>query len=71
MTDTSLDRWGASLPAINDHLSVSGEWTTSYVGHSINSLELEAVLLALHEFSRHLLQDVLLVLSDNTMTVLI
>ena len=36
---------------------------------SINSLELEAVLVALHEFSRHLCQVVLLILSDNTMTV--
>ncbi len=39
------------------------------MGLFINSLELEAVLVALHEFSGHLLQVVQLVLSDNTMAV--
>ena len=48
-----------------DRLSVSGKWPPSYAGRSINSLELEAVLLALHEFSRHLRQVILLILSDN------
>ena len=58
-----------SLSVTIDCLSVSGEWPSSYAGYSINSLELEAVLLALHNFSRQLCQVVLLILSDNTMTV--
>ena len=53
----------------DDHLSVSGEWPQSYAGCCINSLELEAILLALREFSEHLHQVVLLILSDNNMIV--
>ena len=52
-----------SLSVVDDRLSVSGEWPLSHAGRSINSLKLEAVLLALHEFSGHLHQVVLLILS--------
>ena len=50
-------------------LLVSGKWPSSYEGRSIISLELESVLLALHNLAGHLHQVVPLVLSDNTMTV--
>ena len=68
MTDASLDRWSVSLSVAADHLSVIREWPPSYTGRSINSLKLDAVLLALHEISGHR-QVVLLILWDNTMTV--
>ncbi len=69
MTDASLSGWGASLTIGDGRLQVAGGWPPSYSGRSINSLELEAVLLAIHEFAGHLSQTVVMVLSDNTTTV--
>ena len=48
MTDTSLDGWGVCLSVTGDCLQESIEWPLVFFGHSIDSLELEMVLLALH-----------------------
>ena len=69
MTDASLQGWGACLTVGLKRSQAAGEWPSAYSGRSINSLELEAILLAVQEFADLLRGQVVLVLSDNATAV--
>ena len=52
MTDASLEGWGASLIMGEVRLQAEGRWPSLFQGRSINSLELESVLLVLEKWAR-------------------
>ncbi|XP_027901587.1 uncharacterized protein LOC114162038 [Xiphophorus couchianus] len=64
-TDASLKGWGA----ICDGVAVRGVWTLSQSKLHINYLELRAVLLALRHFCKVLMNQHVLIRTDNTTVV--
>ncbi len=69
-TDASLSGWGAVLTGEGDlREEALGTWPDHYRGRSINSLELEAVALALEAFRRWTDGKAVHLLSDNTTVV--
>ena len=69
MTDASLAGWGAHLVQGDARLQRAGVWPTGYEGRSINTLELETVLLAIEAFSSELRDKTILILTDNSTAV--
>ena len=64
-TDASLKGWGAHL----NHHTASGLWNQVESKLHINILELKAVFLALKSFENHLLNQNLLISTDNSSVV--
>ena len=69
ITDASEVGWGAHVVMGEKRLQKDGEWPSSYSGRSINSLELETILLALEHFGSILGRRTILVRLDNTTVV--
>ena len=61
-TDASTEGWGAHVA----DLTASGTWSAEEKKLHINSLELEAVVLAVHTFASFLAGKIVLLCTDNT-----
>ena len=64
-TDASIKGWGAHL----GDLTISGLWSDTEANLHINILEMKAVFLAIRSFQSHLLNQRVLVASDNVTVV--
>ena len=64
-TDASIKGWGAHL----GDLTISGLWSDTEANLHINILEMKAVFLAIRSFQSHLLNQRVLVASDNATVV--
>ena len=66
-TDASFQGWGYHLKSTN--AKFGGRWTVEERTHDINYLELKAVHLSLLSACKHITNTHILILSDNTTTV--
>lgn len=69
LTDASLEGWGAHLTKGSVKRQLDGRWHSDYSNRSINSLELETILLAMRGFRDLLENAAVLILSDNATAV--